>query len=86
MFLGTISLGFYLFHLAVLTNVQDWLAPDGESGDFYGSLPTVFAITFVLSIACAAVSYYLVERQFLRLKDKPLSALFRRERAPADVR
>ena len=27
------SLGFYLFHLALLTNIQEWLAPDGTSGD-----------------------------------------------------
>ena len=77
-FLGTISLGFYLFHLALLFNVQDWLAPSGESGAFYGSLPTVFGLTFVLSIAFAAISYYLVERPFLRLKDKPLTSLVRR--------
>ena len=78
MFLGTISLGFYLFHLALMFNVQDWLAPEGQSGDFYGSLPTVFGLTFVLSIAFAAISYYLVERPFLRLKDKPLTSLVRR--------
>jgi peptidoglycan/LPS O-acetylase OafA/YrhL len=77
-FLGTISLGFYLFHLALLFNVQDWLAPEGESGAFYGSLPTVFGLTFVLSIVFAAVSYYLVERPFLRLKDKPLRSLVKR--------
>ena len=46
-YLGTISLGFYLFHLALMTNIQEWLAPDGTSGDFYGSLPTVFSLTFV---------------------------------------
>ncbi len=76
-FLGTISLGFYLFHLAVLYRVQDWLAP-GDDGAFYGSLPTVFGLTFVLSIAFAAVSYYLVERPFLRFKDKPLRSLVKR--------
>ena len=41
-YLGTVSLGFYLFHLALMTNIQEWLAPAGTSGDFYGSLPTVF--------------------------------------------
>ena len=45
--LGTVSLGFYLFHLAVMTNVQEWLAPDGTSSVFYGSLPAVFSLTFV---------------------------------------
>ena len=50
-YLGTVSLGFYLFHLALMTNIQEWLAPAGTSGAFYGSLPTVFSLTFVASIA-----------------------------------
>ena len=45
--LGTVSLGFYLFHLAVMSNVQEWLAPAGTSSVFYGSLPAVFSLTFV---------------------------------------
>ena len=81
MYLGTISLGFYLFHLALMTNIQEWLAPDGTSGDFYGSLPTVFLLTFVASIAAASVSYLLIERPFLRLKDRPLSSVFTRQHA-----
>jgi peptidoglycan/LPS O-acetylase OafA/YrhL len=81
-FLGTISLGFYLFHLALLFSVQDWLAPEGESGAFYGSLPTVFGLTFVLSILFAAVSYYLVEKPFLRFKDGSIAGRLRRNRSP----
>jgi peptidoglycan/LPS O-acetylase OafA/YrhL len=76
--LGTVSLGFYLFHLAVMANVQDWLAPAGTSSVFYGSLPAVFSLTFVGAIALAFLSYYAVEKPFLRLKDKPVSALWRR--------
>jgi peptidoglycan/LPS O-acetylase OafA/YrhL len=79
-YLGTVSLGFYLFHLALLTTIQDWLAPDGN-GTYYGSLPAVFALTFVLSIAAASVSYLLVERPFLRLKDRSLLSVLRREPA-----
>lgn len=81
--LGTVSLGFYLFHLAVMTNVQEWLAPAGTSSVFYGSLPAVFALTFVGAIALAFLSYYLVEKPFLRLKDKPFSSLWRRAPAKA---
>ncbi len=76
--LGTVSLGFYLFHLAVMSNVQGWLAPAGTSSVFYGSLPAVFGLTFVCSIALAFLSYYIVEKPFLRLKDTPVSALWRR--------
>jgi peptidoglycan/LPS O-acetylase OafA/YrhL len=81
-YLGTVSLGFYLFHLALLTNIQDWLAPDGN-GAFYGSFPTVFSLTFAASIAAASISYLLVERPFLRLKDRPLLGRFRRQPARA---
>jgi peptidoglycan/LPS O-acetylase OafA/YrhL len=76
--LGTVSLGFYLFQLAVMSNVQDWLAPEGTSSAFYGSLPAVFTLTFVCAIALAFLSYYLVERPCLRLKNRSLSALVRR--------
>jgi peptidoglycan/LPS O-acetylase OafA/YrhL len=82
-YLGTISLGFYLFHLALMTNIQEWLDPSNGrfDGDFYGSLPTVFFLTFAASIAAASVSYLLVERPFLRLKDRQLLSVFRREPA-----
>jgi peptidoglycan/LPS O-acetylase OafA/YrhL len=79
--LGTVSLGFYLFQLAVMANVQEWLAPDGTSSAFYGSLPVVFTLTFFGAIALAFLSYYLVERPCLRLKDGPVSSLWRRSTA-----
>jgi peptidoglycan/LPS O-acetylase OafA/YrhL len=81
-FLGTVSLGFYLFHLAVMRNVQEWLSSDGKAF-FNGSLPTVFGLTFVGSIALAIVSYLIVERPFLRMKDRSLTSIVRRQ--PADV-
>jgi len=76
--LGTVSLGFYLFHLAFLGQAQEWLGV----GDFGGSLPTVFAITFVCSVGMAFVSYYVVERPFLGLKDRSFRSLWRREPPP----
>jgi peptidoglycan/LPS O-acetylase OafA/YrhL len=81
--LGTISLGFYLFHLAVMTNVQEWLAPSGTSSVFYGSFPAVFGLTFVVAIALAFLSYYLVEKPFLRLKNQPFSSLWKRSAVEA---
>ncbi|HEY7105558.1 MAG TPA: acyltransferase [Acidimicrobiia bacterium] len=82
-YLGTVSLGFYLFHLAILTNVQEWLAPAGVSGAFYGSLPTVLVLTFVLSVAAASISYWCVERPFLVLKDRPLRSVLHRRSGAA---
>jgi peptidoglycan/LPS O-acetylase OafA/YrhL len=81
--LGTVSLGFYLFQLAVMNNVQQWLTPDGTSSAFYGTLPEVFTLTFLGAIALAAVSYVLVERPCLRLKDRPLSSGWRRRASDA---
>jgi peptidoglycan/LPS O-acetylase OafA/YrhL len=81
-FLGTVSLGFYLFHLAVMRNVQEHLSPGGRAF-FNGSLPTVFGLTFVLSIALAILSYFVVEKPFLRLKDRRLGSIWRREHAKA---
>jgi peptidoglycan/LPS O-acetylase OafA/YrhL len=78
-----VSLGFYLFHLAVMGNVQDWLAPAGTSSVFYGSLPAVFGLTFVISIALAFLSYYAVEKPFLRLKDRPITSRWRRQAVDA---
>ena len=49
-------------------------------------LPLVSLVVFlplVGAIALAFLSYYLVEKPFLRLKDKPFSSLWRR--TPAKV-
>jgi peptidoglycan/LPS O-acetylase OafA/YrhL len=81
--LGTVSLGFYLFHLAVMSNVQEWLAPAGTSSVFYGSFPVVFALTFVIAVGLAFLSYYVVEKPFLRLKDTTVSSLWRRRSVDA---
>jgi peptidoglycan/LPS O-acetylase OafA/YrhL len=63
--------------------VQEWLAPEGTSSAFYGSLPAVFTLTFVGAIALALLSYYVVERPCLKLKDRPVSSLWRRTPAKA---
>jgi peptidoglycan/LPS O-acetylase OafA/YrhL len=58
-YLGRISYGVYLWHypvLAFLTNIRNpWL---------------MVASTFLLSIAVASVSFFLLERPFLRLKER----------------
>jgi peptidoglycan/LPS O-acetylase OafA/YrhL len=61
--LGEISYGIFLWHLAIMLQL--------------GSRPVVvlFAETLALSITCAAVSYYVVERPLLRLKYVPLRSI-----------
>lgn len=72
--LGTVSLGFYLFHLAFLHQAEEWT----NAAPFEGTFAKIFGITFVTSIAAAAGSYFLVERPFLRLKDRSVRSLFSR--------
>jgi peptidoglycan/LPS O-acetylase OafA/YrhL len=43
----------------------------------------VFGLTFVGAIALAFLSYYLVEKPFLRLKDRPLTTRWRRSAVDA---
>ena len=61
-FVGRISYGLYLFHAPVI-------ACFGEDSLGWGHLGTT-ALAFVLSLAAALLSFYLVERPFLRLKDR----------------
>ena len=58
--LGLISYGIFLWHLAI----AEKFGPDGAD------LPFVWALiaTAILSTAVAAASYYLLERPILRLK------------------
>ncbi len=72
-FLGTVSYGFYLFHLAVLEKVQDAVG----AGPFQGSFWQITALTFAGSLVLASVSFYLVERPFLLLKDRRLREVLR---------
>ncbi|MEA2211129.1 MAG: hypothetical protein QOF83_1077 [Solirubrobacteraceae bacterium] len=58
--LGLISYGIFLWHYVVVLK----LAPAGAGASF----AVVLLGTLAISVACAAASYYLVERPLLRLK------------------
>jgi peptidoglycan/LPS O-acetylase OafA/YrhL len=64
LWIGLVSYGFYLYHVAVITQLQRW--------DFHplgGHNQYLFAIDALLpSLALAAASYYVVERPALSLK------------------
>jgi peptidoglycan/LPS O-acetylase OafA/YrhL len=77
-YLGTVSLGFYLWHLHILEQLREWMdlsAFEGTTGDFV----KLGVLTFLLALVAASFSYFVVERPFLRLKDRPVSSLWRRE-------
>ena len=61
LWVGLVSYGFYLWHLAVITKLQD-----GGWDDKLG-LPLFVLVALVATLAIAAVSWYLVERPALRL-------------------
>jgi peptidoglycan/LPS O-acetylase OafA/YrhL len=78
--LGLISYGIYLWHQGMQKKALEWtdsLVKETEfvRGDFW----PVLAITLGLSIVVAALSYYVLERPVLRLKD-------RRPREPREAR
>ena len=76
---GTISYGFYLFHHAVLFQVQDRLG----YVPFGGGFVPIYAVTAVVTIALAVGAYALVERPVLGLKDQSLGSLWvRHPKAP----
>ena len=76
---GAISYGFYLFHLAVLHQVQDRLDLVPFTGGFVKAYVLTAAVTIVLSTG----AYYVVEKPVLGLKDRPISSLWRRDRDAA---
>lgn len=79
-YLGAISLGFYLFHVAFLVKAEEWT----DAPPFRANYLLIVAIALPLTFIVANLSYYIVERPFLRVKDRPLSTLWRRNGAPKD--
>jgi peptidoglycan/LPS O-acetylase OafA/YrhL len=63
--LGLVSFSIYLYHLAVVRQLHDWIHIGGAQ-EF--RLVFFFVLGAVCSAAIAAVSYYLVERPALSLK------------------
>lgn len=61
-FIGRISYGLYLFHLPVYYMVEHAM-PEAP-------LVTRFVVKVVISVTVATASYYLVEKRFLKLKDR----------------
>jgi peptidoglycan/LPS O-acetylase OafA/YrhL len=66
-YLGLISFAMYLYHLAVIRQVDDWLGKPMDAA-LGVRLVTYMALGLLLTVLIASLSYYLVERPALRLK------------------
>jgi peptidoglycan/LPS O-acetylase OafA/YrhL len=67
-FLGLVSYGIYLYHLAIVNKVQRWLGASLPSG-FAAHFFVYLVLAFLGATALASASYYLVERPALRLRN-----------------
>ena len=67
-YLGLISYGIYIWHELWITEYRYYTG--GQL--FHQSFLKMTIIDVVLTVATASLSYYLVERPFLKLKDRPL--------------
>jgi peptidoglycan/LPS O-acetylase OafA/YrhL len=66
LYLGLISYGIFLYHFAVLAQLQKWHFADVANGRWLSLL--WIAVAFAGGVALATISYYVVERPFLDLK------------------
>jgi peptidoglycan/LPS O-acetylase OafA/YrhL len=64
-FVGLVSYAIYLWHQACIGQAFAWLGVPY----FKGTVMYPFVVAFPLTVAVSAVSYYLVERPVMRLKD-----------------
>jgi peptidoglycan/LPS O-acetylase OafA/YrhL len=61
MWIGVMSYGIYLFHYPLIS----YLEAHGVTRGPLPSLPSLFVVTLVISVAYGALSWYLVEKPFL---------------------
>ena len=64
-YLGKISFGIYVYHVAISHSLRAWLRGAG-----LGEPWLVFAVTLVATCIAAAVSYEIFEKPFLRWKER----------------
>jgi peptidoglycan/LPS O-acetylase OafA/YrhL len=67
LYLGLVSYGIYLYQLAVVRQLNDWIG-DGVGGPIELQMVVHGLIALAAVTAIATVSYYVVERPVLRLK------------------
>ena len=81
LYIGLISYGIFLYHFAVLAQLDKW----GFAETVRGRWPALLwiVVAFVAAVAIATVSYYVLERPFLDLKRLVRDPRWRSERGEA---
>jgi peptidoglycan/LPS O-acetylase OafA/YrhL len=80
LYVGLISYGIFLYHFAVLAQLDKW----GLGSTLQGHLAPLWAVVaFAGSVLLATLSYYLVERPFLDLKRLVRDPRWRAEKGEA---
>ncbi len=76
-FFGKISYGLYLYHLIISSLLSDWFSSYWDSVRTfvpgilgYNSYIVSFPLYLSITILSASLSYYIIERPFLRVKEK----------------
>jgi peptidoglycan/LPS O-acetylase OafA/YrhL len=69
-YLGQISYGLYLYHLLAQKFVWEVLLPGLEHWNQYARYGLRFALYVALTVVIASLSYQLIEKRFLALKDR----------------
>ena len=64
MWVGLVSYGFYLYHYSIIDWLHRTITPAGRGAQF----AVYVAITLVVALTLAAISYYGLERPVLKLK------------------
>ena len=84
-YLGKISYGLYVYHLAIIWfvgRIRDWWPLSGEPvAKFLTAL-----IALPLTILIASLSYFLMERPLLKLKERFFSLKASKEEGPVSVK
>jgi peptidoglycan/LPS O-acetylase OafA/YrhL len=78
-FFGAISLSFYVYHVALLHEVEHWVG----ARPFENNIVKLVGIALPLTFGVAVASHFVIERPFLRLKDRSMRSLFTRDHAQA---
>lgn len=69
-FLGKISYGLYLFHIATMDLSMKWVALNFPGKSIHNQNYLILGLAFVFTVLLASLSYILIEKPFLKMKSR----------------